>query len=94
MTGAYEVLNSCGEFEDLYPLSTDWLDGSLVIGPAIDWDARHLSASSLFTGRQEQFGEKIHSCLTKSFIIFHKGFPKMFLMYLFYNLCQIPRKNM
>ena len=33
MTRAYELLNSRGEVEDWYPLSTDWLDGSLVIGP-------------------------------------------------------------
>ena len=33
MTRAYELLNSRGEVEDWYPLSTDWLNGSLVIGP-------------------------------------------------------------
>ena len=33
MTRAYELLNSRGEVEDWYPLSTDWLDGSLVISP-------------------------------------------------------------
>ena len=32
MTRAYQLLNSRGEVEDWYPLSTDWLDGSLVIG--------------------------------------------------------------
>ena len=31
MTRAYELLNSRGEVEDWYPLSSDWLDGSLVI---------------------------------------------------------------
>ena len=37
MTRAYELLNSRGEVEDWYPLSTDWLDGSLVISPRWIW---------------------------------------------------------